>query len=534
MKIRGFHITTYLFIAILIIAALLRLKCINQPLVDAFSWRQSSTAMMADNFYRRNWNIFYPEVNWIGPGPGYQGREFQTVSYISALLYIVAGQYDWVGRGVAVLFGLWGIFALYKLVKRVWDKEHALISAAVMAVLPGSIFIERSFLPDPAMVALVVTSFWLLVVYLQTGRWPYLLLASLIGAWGFLTKIPGLIVGLPMAYTMLTILGRQRILKAKTLVALGLFALLALIPVIAYYLWARHLALSYPPYHFAGGGANWLWNAGLEQWLSYDYFLPDLRHHFTIWLWTPPVIMLALIGLPFRPRRAAARREIVNDQGVINGSVQAPWLFHWWLLAGVIYYLMGAKELVGNPWNFHIINPAAAALVGHTILLIGSFTARSLRWPLALFTTTILLLLIIGMVGQIGLRWMYKSYAKESYQLGLALREIALPDDLVVTVANDIGDPVAIYYSQRRGWVFPPAEPEKAWDYLPDDDEAIRLFEELCTQGADWLGIVNEHYNELLENNPKFMKHIERTCELKQESSKWVIYHILTSEDVTK
>src|SRR5690242_16872859 len=67
--------------AILLIAALARLYHVDQPLTDVFSWRESSTAMMADNFYHRGWNILYPEVSWDGPGPSYQGRELQTVSY---------------------------------------------------------------------------------------------------------------------------------------------------------------------------------------------------------------------------------------------------------------------------------------------------------------------------------------------------------------------------------------------------------------------------------------------------------------------
>jgi 4-amino-4-deoxy-L-arabinose transferase-like glycosyltransferase len=134
--------------------------------------------MMAENYHSTNWNILCTKLNWDGPGPGYQGREFQTLSYLTALLYLLVGQHDWVGRAVAVMFGLWGIFALYQLVRRVWDEQRAVASAAVMALLPGSIFIERSFLPDPAMVALVTTATWLLVAYLQTDRWHYLILAS--------------------------------------------------------------------------------------------------------------------------------------------------------------------------------------------------------------------------------------------------------------------------------------------------------------------------------------------------------------------
>src|SRR5262252_3201540 len=96
---------------IILVGALLRTEHVTQPFVDKFSWREASTAMMAQNFYRGQWNIFYPEVDWGGPGPNYQGREFQIVTYLAAVLYKVFGQHEWVGRSVAVAFGLWGIFA---------------------------------------------------------------------------------------------------------------------------------------------------------------------------------------------------------------------------------------------------------------------------------------------------------------------------------------------------------------------------------------------------------------------------------------
>ena len=102
---------------------MLRFQHINQPFTDYIAWRETSNAMMAENFYRTSWNIFYPEVNWVGAGPGYQGRELQTVTYIAALLYPILGQEDWVGRTIAALFGLWAIFALYQLVRHLWDNR---------------------------------------------------------------------------------------------------------------------------------------------------------------------------------------------------------------------------------------------------------------------------------------------------------------------------------------------------------------------------------------------------------------------------
>lgn len=525
-------------LVILAVATLLRLYLLRQPYIDAFSWRQSSTAMIAENYSRNGWNIFYPEVSWSGPGPSYQGREFQTVSFIAALLYEIVGKQDFVGRAVAVMFGALGIFALYQLVRRVWDERRATATAAVMAVLPGSVFIERSFLPDAAMVALVTTSFWLLVEYLKTERRAYLLLAGVIGAWGFCTKLSGLIVGLPMAYAIIAMTGKKRLLARSRLAAIGLFALLALAPVIAYYLWARHLAASYPPYHFAGSG-NWLWDDGARVWWDQGYFLTRLGHNFNGWIWTLPVIILVLIALFLRPEKKQLASELTRGESSSSDSPSsdspgAPWLFHWWILASIFFYIIGAKELVNNPWNFHIINPAAAALAATAILWIANRVKR-VTHPLASPAIIILLFAAIVFWGQKGLSFMYYPYAGESREMGLALRQVTEPGALVVTMANDPGDPVAIYYSRRRGWVFPPARPGKAWGVLPEDDnESITLFEELRAGGAGWLGIVEKHMNEMAERHPRLALHIQRTCELKQANSAYTVYRILNPGEIAE
>ncbi|WOD39247.1 ArnT family glycosyltransferase [Nodosilinea sp. E11] len=515
--------------AILAVAAVLRLIHISQPFTDYASWREASTAMMADNYFRRNWNIFFPEVSWNGPGESYQGREFQTITYISALLYIFLGQHDWVGRGVAVVFGLWGIFALYQLVRQVWDEEHAIAAAAMMALLPGSIFVDRSFLPDPAMVSLVVTSFWILVTYLNTEKWKYLLLASIIAAWGFLTKITGLIVGIPMLHAI-WVISRQKqeqMLLPKRVTAIICASIAILISVISYYLWARYLAQTYPPYHFAGSH-NWLWDSGLKSWLEQKYFLNSLYWNYDRYIWTKPLAILVILGFVLKPPQ---RQPNSHPRDTKNTTVPLPWIFHWWALAGLIYYLVGAKELVINSWNFHILNPAAAAFAGHALLKITSWARRFGQFPamLAVITT---IMLVIGGVGHKQLQKMYFPpephwNATEGYLMGMALRKISQPDDLVVTVPNDIGEPVAIYYSLRRGWVFPPPWPGINWTKMSEDEDAVNQFEELRQLGADWFGIVNEHREWLWQNNPKFMKHIENTCEIYQSSSDWIIYRIL-------
>jgi hypothetical protein len=96
MKLQKVHYILIFFI--FLIAVSLRLWRINMPYVELYSWREASTAMMAKNFYTSNANIFFPQISWNGPGPSYNGREFQTVTYIASLLYRVFGIHDNIGR----------------------------------------------------------------------------------------------------------------------------------------------------------------------------------------------------------------------------------------------------------------------------------------------------------------------------------------------------------------------------------------------------------------------------------------------------
>ena len=164
------------------------------------SWRQADDAIIADNFFQGHLNIFLPEISWNGPGPNYVGYEFQITTYIAALLYYIFGQVDWIGRGISVVFGVWSVYAFYNLVRRAFNEVRALVSCAVLAVMPNGIFVDRSFLPDPVMVSLVVTSVWMFLAYLQDRRVRYLGWGTTIGTLGLLTKISGLIVGIPVLY----------------------------------------------------------------------------------------------------------------------------------------------------------------------------------------------------------------------------------------------------------------------------------------------------------------------------------------------
>jgi 4-amino-4-deoxy-L-arabinose transferase-like glycosyltransferase len=530
MKKLSIQISSLWLISILIAAAIFRVESIDQPFVDFVTWREADNATIADNFYKGHLNVFLPKISWNGSGENYVGYEFQTLTYLAGGLYHLWGRHDWVGRIIPVAFGVWGIFALYRLVRCVWDEKRALVSAAMMAFLPGSIFIDRSFICDPIMVSLVITSFWMLVVYLQTNKFRFLAMAVLIGIWGFLTKVSGLIVGIPMIYAMVTILRQEGRFNPKTLRILLTATGIVLVPVITYYLWARHIYLHYPPHHIAGAG-NWFWDSGLAKLLTEGYHLSKTYWSFETWLWMKPMMLLVGLGLCLRLPQAKMSTDI--DRFSDESSSKAPWLFHWWILAMTIYYVVGAQELAHNPWNFHLVSPAGAALAGHAIVTVAEWLNRFVRFPALWIVLTALVLILVS-----GLRSKYlasgfnpyEASMQEGYELGLALNKITQPSDLLIAVAEEIGNPISIYYSQRTGWIFPPVESKAEWwDDIKNEDAAIDSLKILHQKGVKWFGISNRQKTKIWQQNPKLARQIERNYKLHQETPKWAIYRSIGS-----
>ncbi|MCV9999712.1 glycosyltransferase family 39 protein [Pararhizobium sp. YC-54] len=500
------------------LAALFRLHDVQQPLVDAFSWREASTAMMADNFYARSWNIFFPEVSWTGPDPAYQGRELQIISYITALLYTVFGWHDWLGRLVAAVFGAWGVFALHRLLNRVWDPVHANAGAFLLAIMPGAVFIDQSFLPDPAMLSLVTTGAWLYVAYLQEDRPGLLVISGLMTTLGVLAKLPGIAVVIPMTYATFSILQMRGGLNLRRILPIVPVALIAGVLILGYYRWALYVGTNYPPYHVAGSG--YLWDDGLSKFLDQAFYIPSAWKIAGNWLFTLPVVMLAGIALLVTP-------PATTDPA----RGKASWFFHVWFAGAALVYFFAAREIKTNPWNFHIFSVPIAALAGRGLVLLSAIGgdlhagSRS-RW---LRLAAIAGVVIVG--GTLpGLELMKTPYAQSGHELGERLSSVSKPGDLVVAVSATVGDPIAVYYSRRRGWVFPPGGGMNDWSVLLEDRDAISVLETLRAKNAAWFGIAKNARDskgrKLIEYNEGLIAHLDKTAERVVDDDTMLIYRL--------
>lgn len=500
--------------ALLLLAAGIRLWWLDQPLIDAFSWRQASTAMIAENIPVNGWNIFFPEVNWTGPGPSYQGREFQIYTLIVALVQAVTGMTDAAGRLVSTLFGLLTLFSLHRITAMIWTTAHAHAAGLAYALMPAAVMIDTSFLPDATMLALLTLGVFLYLRYAAGGSDRMLVLAAAAFGLGVLAKLPGLGVGLVIAYLagLLYLRGdRRRLLRSLA----AMVIVLAFI--IAYYAWAIHLGNSYPPYHVAGSG--YIWDEGLRAFMANGFFLDRTWKIAQVWFYGWPILILVGIGLWLHPRPA----DVLGDRALI-------WCPLLWLVAAVTVYLLAAGEVSANPWNMHIFSVPLAIFAGHGALVLVRL-ARPAPAVVAGMRMAGLVALIAIFATLPLVQSMKAPFSRKAHALGLELAALRAEGDLVIAVSPDVGDPIAIFYAGARGWVFPPGGGSEPWSiFRADDAAAIADLEQLRAEGARWFGFTTDARDDLgrlfTEHHAGFITWLDAQFERAADTADYVIFRL--------
>ena len=312
----------------------IRLIAISQPYVDAWSWRQADVAMIAENFYRHGFVLFYPQINWAGRTPGYVGTEFPLVPFMAAMLYGVFGVQAWIGRAVSVGFFALSVPFLYRLVRQTSNTHAALWVVAIYTLTPLSIFASRAFMPDMASLSLSLVALSLFATWLERAPHATLFLAtSLVTSLAILVKLPAILIGVPLLAMVWGKYGLRAVCR-RELVAL---AALALSGPLAWYTHAYRISLTYPPYHFFGTGVLEIAEVG---------WYVEIVHRLATSSLTPLVSAAMLVGL-FVPARTAYA-----------------WVFHWWLLALLVFIVLAGWGNYEHDWYQLPLVPVAAALAG--------------------------------------------------------------------------------------------------------------------------------------------------------------------------
>jgi len=478
-----------LLLTLLCIGVFFRLIKISQPFVDEWSWRQADVAMIAENFYRYGFNIFYPQINWAGDSPGYVGTEFPLVPFIASLLYVFFGVHDWIGRFVSVFFFALSVPFFYLVVKAVLNESGALFAVAIYNIVPLCVFTSRSFMPDMASLSFSIIAIYLFSDWLKRPniRSRIFIATTAATSLAILVKLPAMIIGLPLIYMAWQQYGPKMVLRRE----IWAFAALSLIFPLAWYYHAWLISTSYYPHHMFGSGG-----IGIESLAGYGRIL---RQAATFSL-TPLLSAGMLIGI------------------CLSSVTKFGRLFHWWLLA-IFLFAFSAARGHWHSWYFLPIAPVAAAFAALPCDVVLSRIARESHSKII---SALVLLLFFAFTSYLSFAYvspLYEPWGMPSFHAGNALNRIVPPHALIIVA--DGGDPTCLYYSKRKGWHFladfgkPPI----------DSHEAITELERLRGQGADYLTFVRNTFW-WLDYYHQFREHLDSRYRRIKVTEEYIIFDL--------
>jgi len=115
--------------------------------------------------------------------------------WLSALSMKLFGIGSWQYKLPSILFSLLGVFSTYKLGKRLYSEEIGRHASWILGCSFTMIMINNDIKTDTILVSAIVLAIWLLVSYIETKEWKFLIGSSVGIAIAMLTKGP---IGLMM------------------------------------------------------------------------------------------------------------------------------------------------------------------------------------------------------------------------------------------------------------------------------------------------------------------------------------------------
>lgn len=418
-------------LALLALAAVLRLPGLAQPITGNFATKQAVYGMIARNWAEGRAGWWQPRVDCLRGGQrGLHLLEVPLAAYLAGAAWkTLGGSLETWGRLVAVAFSLGSVWLLFVLVRRRFVERTALAAAAVMALAPVSVIYGQSFMLEASVV------FWTLLVltaiqgHLDRGGhwWP--MVAG--GAWMALlaTKVYMAVLVAPLAICAVQHLGRAATAQRRRVLGLAAALVVASLPPAAWCGYALHAGsapATAPQVYYSlaqSRAVHGLPHPLLQEPTFYAGLAGDLA---TVVL-TPVGLLLALYGTAQR-----GAKQLVP-----------------WLAAAVLLVLL-------LPLKFHRMNyywlpllPPLCVLVGLGINgLLQRLVSRRAVAP------AVAMILIAALAGSlrwsVGPVWRAPRREPDLAAAGRAIDQWVAPHEPLLTLHGSSVD--LLYYCDRAGW----------------------------------------------------------------------------------
>ena len=444
---------------VVILAFILRLYKINNPIADWHSWRQADTASVSKVYIEEGIDILFPRYHDISTTQtrmfnpqGYRFVEFPIYNLVHSISFNVFPYFSievW-GRLISVLAALVTTFFLYLIGKRYLGTSGGILAAAFYGLIPYNVYFTRMILPEPLATMLVVVSLWFFIKFTDIDKTALLYLSAVFFSLALLVKPFIIFYSIPILYLGIKKYGFRGIFENRFKTAL----IITVAPLILWRLWINQYPEGIPLWKWAFNGDGIRFRPSFFRWI-FGERLGKLMLGF----W-------GLIPFVFGLVNYSKKREIVH---VIIASM-------------LLYVTVIASANVKHDYYQTITVPAISL-----VLASGTLT----MWRIKDFSKKItrgILIFSIGMLISVGayqVRGFYKINRPEIIEAGNAVDEITPKDSLVIAPYN--GDTAFLYQTNRWGW--------------PVVDRPI---DELIEKGASYFVSVDLNHHQTIEFSERF------------------------------
>lgn len=446
--------TRYALLGLIVLLALiLRLYKIDNPILDWHSFRQADTASVAREYSKHGIDILHPTYHDLGSIQsgfdnleGYRMVEFPFIQAVIALILQAAPilSLEVTYRFISVLFSLGTLVSLFFLTKKYSGTKVAYVTAFIFAVLPYNVYYSRAILPEPALIFFFTFSVLQFSIWLKKKKLAHFALSCVSLSLSLLLK-PFILIFLPVLFAIAFAEFKFKVFKKAELY---IFAIVSLIPMI----WWRQWILQYPS---GIPVSDWLFNSDIHSlpgWIENNPVLkminkmfgynPDgLRYRPAWFRWLGyerlTKLMLGFLGIIFIPFAAYKLKT------------KEKWLYITWWISTILYLIIIARGNVQHDYYQVIVIPILCMTIGRGIVALQNILSKHISHVVS--ASIIALFLTVSMF----IAWQQVSgYFMINHPEYIAAGKAAdrlLPKDAKV-IAPAFGDTMFLYQTNRTGW----------------------------------------------------------------------------------
>jgi 4-amino-4-deoxy-L-arabinose transferase-like glycosyltransferase len=485
---------------IILLGIAVRLYRIDGPFPDWHYYRQFDTAAIARNFSEHSLNILYPQVDWGGNSRGYVEVEFQVFTFMVAVLYRVFGVHESLGRILNLFFYAGTALLLYRLARDVYGRRTALFAVGFYAFLPLSYSVSHNFQPDTFMVLCTLAGIYYFFRWTEDMQWKWLAISFAGLAIAVLIKPFCLYAGVPLIY----LCHRKFAWRFLAKPVLWAYALLIVLPMVAWYIHAYHLWTIYGnTFGIFGGRVKGVYLGGDVA--TVGTLLHNLGWRLVWEIATPVGLLLLLAGLFVRPP---------------SGN----YVFHWWALGFLATIPAIPSGHSGhNYYQLPLVLIVAPAMAYGLVRLIDRGT---LSWRMAGAVCGLFLAFCAW-----GIWPMIASSVELKQRIAFGKRVAALvPEDALIVFSYPLpytpswyshrtpdgdligGDPTDFYDSHRKGWSL------FGWQTSPE------MLQKLTKYHAQYFATFYPKY--VYAQSPQLKTFLETNATPIEVKGRWIIYRL--------